>query len=875
MSAVTDGARRISASLLCAVILAGCSQDDGYKTVDPRLKVVRVESDGDQSYLGLALDGMGRMFVGGKEALFVYEPKPDGLYRRRRELWRFAPDSWIFSIAVRGHDLYVLTASALYVFPDGVVKRQGLQPRKLLWGYPTIYCHTAFHGMTFGPDGDLYISMGDPVFYLTHISNMADHWGHWTFHHGPDDARMPYTGTGGVLRLSPDGRQLHVYAGGTHNDCGLAFDQQWNLFGPDNDHETNPEFIPARLLYIPEHAYFSWARGWMPEKEPWRSDLLQTMTADLGRCVPVGICYYNEAFLPAQYRDCLFVARWDNRTLPYFSRQRIGDTFKAEERAFLTGPNGGLARPISVCVGRGGRLFAILCYMEHNEESPAYRSHLLMITTADDPNDAPFVPFDETRASLDELFHELEAPSWDRQFRAHLELTRRGPEAFRAAAEKIKSLDPLSPAALHLIWLAAADGSPDTQGRILFLTRNPSPPVRLTALRAVARFGGGPAANEAFANALSDQDPQIRHAALIGEMDCGAQAPVERIAALAAGTLDDIVADGATGPLRTNWEEGSYIRQTAAFLLARRATVGQLSSLCQDSDPRMRLTGILGVGFRLTIPDPGDPIDRSVPVGSMLEDGLKRFSITGRPEDMRYIAAGSFFSTPSIWMAVTMTPDQQALNALLERGLHDANKNIARQSLFFLRLIRHRRSDADLASDWGMVQRPETPRAPIPMAKPASAAHLPPEFRKFDWEREAVSGNIAAGRQLFVTRGCNRCHSVEAGDGGSGGPSLAGAGSRFSFPYLAESVVAPNAVVLPEYRWTSFKLKNGDETDGLVTAETADTVEVLLPSAARQFVKKEDIVSRELQNHSPMPEGLIRTPEELRDLLAFLGSLRK
>jgi putative heme-binding domain-containing protein len=161
------------------------------------------------------------------------------------------------------------------------------------------------------------------------------------------------------------------------------------------------------------------------------------------------------------------------------------------------------------------------------------------------------------------------------------------------------------------------------------------------------------------------------------------------------------------------------------------------------------------------------------------------------------------------------------------------------------------------------------------MAKPASAARLPPEFRKFDWEREAVSGNIAAGHQLFVTRGCNRCHSVEAGDGGSGGPSLAGAGSRFSFPYLAESVVAPNAVVLPEYRWTSFKLKNGDETDGLVTAETADAVEVLLPSAARQFVKKEDIVSRELQNHSPMPEGLIRTPEELRDLLAFLGSLRK
>jgi putative heme-binding domain-containing protein len=857
------------------MILAGCSQDDGYKTVDPRLKIVRVDSDSDESYLGLALDGMGRMFVGGREALYVYEPKPGGLYRRRRELWRFAPDTWAFNIAVRGHDLYVLTASALYVIPDGVVERQGLQPRKLLWGYPTLYCHTGFHGMTFGPDGDLYISMGDPVFYLTHTTSMADHWGHWTFHHGPDDERMPYTGTGGVLRLSPDGRQLHVYAGGTHNDCGLAFDQQWNLFGPDNDHEQNPEFVPARLLYIPEHAYFSWARGWMPEKQPWRSDLLQTMTADLGRCVPVGICYYNETFLPAQYRDCIFVARWDNWTLPCFSRQKIGDTFKAEERAFVSGPQGGMPRPINVCAGRDGRLFAILCYMSHNEESPAYRSHLLMITTRDDPKDAPFVAFDETRASLDELFRDLEASSWDRQFRAHVELTRRGPDAFHAAAEKIKSLDPLSPAALHLIWLAAADGSPDTLGRILSLTQNASPPVRLTALRAVARFGSGPAADEAFANALSDPDPQIQHAALIGEMDCGAKPPVARIAALAAGTLDDIVAGRVTSLLRTNWEEGSYIRQTAAFLLARHATVDELSALCRDSDPRMRLTGILAAGFRLTIDGPGDPIDKSVPVGSMLNDGLKKFSITNRPDDMRFIAGGSFFSTAGIWMAVTMTPDQAALNALLEHGLHDANINIARQSLYFLKLTRHQQSDEKLATDWGMLRRTSSSNTPISTATPAGAAHLPPEYQKFNWEKEAASGDIAVGHQLFVARGCNRCHSVEPGDGGAGGPSLAGAGSRFSFPYLAESVMAPNAVVLPEYRWTAFKLKNGEETDGLVIGETADAVELLLPSAARQLVKKEDIVSRELQNRSPMPEGLVRTPQELRDLLAFLGSLRK
>jgi putative heme-binding domain-containing protein len=115
---------------------------------------------------------------------------------------------------------------------------------------------------------------------------------------------------------------------------------------------------------------------------------------------------------------------------------------------------------------------------------------------------------------------------------------------------------------------------------------------------------------------------------------------------------------------------------------------------------------------------------------------------------------------------------------------------------------------------------------------------------------------------------------VKTADGGSGGPSLAAAGSRFSASYLAESVMAPNAVVLPMFRWTAFGLKDGSEVDGLVVAESPEEVEVLMPSSLRQKILKEDITSRQIQNHSPMPEGLINTPDELRDLLAFLTSLK-
>jgi len=665
-----------------------------------------------------------------------------------------------------------------------------------------------------------------------------------------------------------------VWSGGTHNVCGLAFDEQWNLFGADNDHEQNYQFIPARLLYMPEHANFAWPQGWMSEKEPWRSDLLQTMTPDLGRCVPSGICYYNEGILPEGMRDRLFVPRWESRTVPYFSRRARGDAFKAAESPFITGPKEGLARPITVGEGRGGRLFVILCYMAHNEDSPAYQSHLLMITKKDDPPDAPFSAYDETKASLEDLFRDLDSASWERQFRAHVELTRRGSEAYRIAAEKIKTLNPQARSALHLIWLAAAERSPATTERILELTQDPTTAVRLTAMRALARFGEGPAVSNAVTHALADEDPQIRHAALIAAADCDVSLPVHDLAALAAGTLDEIVADGVSGTMRTNWEDGSYIRQMAVSLLSRRAEVGELSALCNDPDARMRLTGILAIGTRLTVLVPKGPMTKEIPVGSMIEDGSKRFFVADRPEDMRYIAAGSFFSTRDIWMAATMTPDEEALRGLLEAGMRDTNRNVARQCLYYLRLIRHKRADDLLAANWGMVQQPPIDSTAIARARPAGAAHLPAEFRKFNWTTEARKGDAGLGKQLFEMRGCNRCHSVRPGDGGAGGPSLAGAGSRLSFAYMAESVMAPNAVVLPEYRWTAFKLKDGDEVDGLVTSESAEMVEVLLPSAARRTVKKEDIAVRQLQNHSPMPEGLIQTPGELRDLLAFLGSLK-
>ena len=147
---------------------------------------------------------------------------------------------------------------------------------------------------------------------------------------------------------------------------------------------------------------------------------------------------------------------------------------------------------------------------------------------------------------------------------------------------------------------------------------------------------------------------------------------------------------------------------------------------------------------------------------------------------------------------------------------------------------------------------------------------LPEIFRDFDWQTEAARGDTKQGQELFTTRGCAVCHEIKSGDKGGGGPSLAGAGSRFNVAYLVESVITPNKTVAPMFRWTLVRFKDDEEVAGLVTGETSDEIDLLLPAGVHRAVRKGDIAKREIQDRSPMPEGMIQNQRNSR-FTAFLS----
>src|SRR5262249_54061456 len=141
-----------------------------------------------------------------------------------------------------------------------------------------------------------------------------------------------------------------------------------------------------------------------------------------------------------------------------------------------------------------------------------------------------------------------------------------------------------------------------------------------------------------------------------------------------------------------------------------------------------------------------------------------------------------------------------------------------------------------------------------------------------DWPGEVRRGDARQGRKLFGTLGCAKCHAITADQPGGGAPSLAEAGRRFTVAHLVESILLPSKQVAAPFRSTTVTTKGGLFLTGLVVGETADALDLLLPDATRKVIPKKDVEDRKLTDLSPMPAGVVKTRQELRDLLAYLLS---
>ncbi|MFO0952588.1 MAG: PVC-type heme-binding CxxCH protein [Isosphaeraceae bacterium] len=161
-------------------------------------------------------------------------------------------DGLAAGVIARDGDVYLTCIPNLWRLRDNDGDRQAEQREAIHTGFGVnaAFLGHDLHGLTWGPDGRLYFSVGDRGFHVrTREGKLL---------HGPR--------TGAVFRCDPDGSNLEVVARGLRNPQELDFDDFGRLFAVDNNCDKGDY---ARLVYVVEGGDSGWNMSYQTIPEPY------------------------------------------------------------------------------------------------------------------------------------------------------------------------------------------------------------------------------------------------------------------------------------------------------------------------------------------------------------------------------------------------------------------------------------------------------------------------------------------------------------------------------------------------------------------------------------------------------------------------------
>ncbi len=450
--------------------------------------------------------------------------------------------------------------------------------------------HVAFighdlHGLTFGPDGKLYFSIGDRGLNVVTA----------------EGERIEAPHTGSVLRCDSDGSNLELFATGLRNPQELAFDRYGNLFTVDNNSDGGDR---ARFVHIVEGGDSGWRIGYQyiespNARGPWNAENLWRPLEEGNDAAyllpplinvsdgPSGFTYNpGGAAMPARYDDHFFLA--DFRGTPGISGIRSfavepnGASFKmVDEHQFFWsilatdvdfGLDGGLlisdwvegwAKP-----GKG-RIYTLKASGTESDPSAAEVARLL---------DEGFS--DRSLSALVDLLGHVDARI--RQ-RAQFALASRGPDAIDALTEALGRVDEM--ARLHALWGLGQIG-PEVSPVIIGATKDSSAAIRAQAAKILGGFflteeSPGPEVLTAMVQLLADESAQVRFHAAIGLGKAG------------PSMVDETALESLRTMIRANNDRDPYLRHAGVMGLLGAATDEELATLGDDDDASVRLATLL------------------------------------------------------------------------------------------------------------------------------------------------------------------------------------------------------------------------------------------------------------------------------------------
>jgi putative heme-binding domain-containing protein len=158
------------------------------------------------------------------------------------------------------------------------------------------------------------------------------------------------------------------------------------------------------------------------------------------------------------------------------------------------------------------------------------------------------------------------------------------------------------------------------------------------------------------------------------------------------------------------------------------------------------------------------------------------------------------------------------------------------------------------------------PRQPTQLAAPG----LP-------YELIVAGGDASRGRAIALENlaaNCTACHRFESDEGSEVGPALNKVGDQRLPAELAESLVQPSAKIVPGFGLEVLTLKDGTTLSGNVLEEDKQLLRLRQADGTRKDVPLAAVAERTPPISVMPPMAAILSPAELRDVVAYLASLK-
>lgn len=856
---------------------SGDSEEDkaanGPEVLDERLQLsLFAEGQDIMTPIGIAIDRMNRIFV--LESHTHLEPfdyeGPDS--DRIKVMTDTNNDGRADSVAVFAEgfedgmniafspegDLYLVTAREVWIIYDRDRDGRSEEKEKLIeFTSPDyVYDHAGLMGITFSPDGWMFISRGN-------VGSSG-----WRLE-GTDGSSVQGYGDGGnIVRARSDGSQLQEVATGFWNPFDLKFDDYGRLLVPDNDPDSRG---PNRLVHIIEggeygykslygnsgiHPYLAW-NGELPGTLPY--------VAGLGEA-PSGLLNAGLTSFPEDYKGEMIISIWEESSIVRTQLSPQGVSLTGTTEVIVQG--GQQFRPVSFAADTSGNVYftdwVIREYPNHgqgriwklsnqsNEKMTPRRKYALPLSN---PEGEP----------LREIY------------------TYDSPDDFNKLQRALTSEDPfLRNAAISVL------ASPVFESQLVEASRSDNADVRLGAMIALHRSGYQQA--EPIARSLlADEDLRIRRYALkwIGRAGLSELLPDIERALMASQPTEGLFKTylATVRHLQLEFIE-TYRNQSegAANQIDRELPPGFIEDFIGEES---RPADLRAMAIKY-LDNPSDNIDLLVSLLAKEQDYQLRI------EAIRTLAMSPSRQAAEPLLNIALDAEnltQLRAEALagLERQpddfsgevitlLDDSNTDVQIEAASYLRtrLSSNGVQEAMIENFTATDKEPLKRQIALALSDEQLASGLDRPSSLEEWQQMlAEGGNPQRGRRVFysIHSTCATCHVVDE-RGGDLGPDLSNSGQSKTRNQLVHSILRPSDEISPQWQGWYIKLKDGTTHRGRQINVGNDDIEIYTQAGEVVSFEKSEIEDYGIAESSLMPAGLESklTVSDIQDLVTFLES---